>query len=215
MKVDIVIDTVCPWCYVGKRRFDRALQLRPGLALEVGWRPFQLNPAMPSEGMDRRSYIVEKFGGAERARSVHDTIARIGAEEGIDFNFKKIDRIPNTVDSHRLTRFAAEHGLQSEAISALFAAYFCDGRDIGDREVLADVGTGVGLDRDDVAAYLAGDADIDTVLAEDDLARRLGVNGVPCFIVNRKYAVSGAQSPEVFAQVFDLARQDEQELAVD
>lgn len=214
MKVDIVVDTICPWCYIGKRRFDRALALRSDLALEVGWRPFQLNPAMPPEGMDRRFYIAEKFGGKDRARAVHDTLQKIGSEVGIDFDFRAIERTPNTIDSHRLARFAAGQGLQTEAIAALFAAYFENGRDIGDRRVLIDIGQEIGLDPAALSAYLDSDADIATVHAEDDLARRLGVNGVPCFIVDRKYAVSGAQSPEVFAQVFDLAKQDEEDFAV-
>ena len=214
MKIDIVVDTVCPWCYVGKKRFDRALEMRPQPDLEVGWRPFQLNPAMPDSGMDRRQYVNEKFGGPDRARSVHNSIARIGLDEGIEFNFKAISRIPNTINSHRLSRFAAERGRQTEAVDALFAAYFLDGRDIGEIEVLADVAAAIGLDRKETLAYLASDRDIETVLAEDELARRLGVNGVPCFIVNRRYAVSGAQSPEVLIQVFDLARQDELELSV-
>lgn len=214
MKIDIVVDTVCPWCYVGKKRFDRALEMRPQTEIEVGWRPFQLNPGMPDGGMDRRQYVNEKFGGPDRARMVHNSISRIGLEEGIKFNFKGISRIPNTINSHRLSRFAAERGYQTQAIAAIFAAYFHDGRDIGEIDVLADVAAAIGLDRDEAQAYLASDRDVETILAEDELARRLGVNGVPCFIVNRRYAVSGAQAPEVLIQVFDLAYQDELELSV-
>lgn len=209
MKIDIIVDTICPWCYVGKRRFEKALSIRPQPDLEVGWRAFQLNPRMPSEGMDRRDYVAEKFGGMDRARTVHDSLAEAGAEEGIEFNFRDIERTPNTVHSHRLVRHAAEHGLQTPVISAVFDAYFLDGQDIGEPEILANIAASAGLDREETLHFLQSDIDFEAILAEDELARRLGVNGVPCFIVNRKYAVSGAQSPEVLVQVFDLANQDD------
>ena len=209
MKIDIIVDTVCPWCYVGKIRFEKALSIRPQKNLEVGWCAFQLNPQMPPEGMDRRQYVVEKFGGLERATTIHGALIRAGAEEGIEFNFSKIDRTPNTINSHRLVRYAAEQGLQTPVISAIFDAYFLAGKDIGEAEILADIGEEAGLDRHQTLEFLNSDRDTATILAEDDLARRLGVNGVPCFIVNRKYAVSGAQSPEVLVQVFDLANQDD------
>jgi len=209
MKIDIIVDTICPWCYVGKKRFERALSIRPQLDLQIGWRAFQLNPRMPAEGMDRRDYVSEKFGGMDRARAVHGSLAQAGAEEGIDFNFSNIERTPNTIHSHRLVRHAAEHGLQTPIISAVFDAYFLDGKDIGEPDILADVAASAGLDREQTLAFLQSGLDTETIVAEDELARRLGVNGVPCFIVNRKYAVSGAQSAEVLVQVFDLASQDD------
>lgn len=209
MKIDIIVDTICPWCYVGKKRFEKALSIRPQPDIEVGWRAFQLNPHMPAEGMDRRDYVAEKFGGMDRARAIHGSLSEAGAEEGIAFNFSDIERTPNTVHSHRLVRHAAAHGVQTPVISAVFDAYFLEGRDIGEPEILADIAETAGLDRAQTLEFLQSDTDIDTILAEDELARRLGVNGVPCFIVNRKYAVSGAQSPEVLVQVFDLANQDE------
>tara|TARA_R110002110_G_scaffold160104_2_gene358463 strand:+ start:7162 stop:7809 length:648 start_codon:yes stop_codon:yes gene_type:complete len=209
MKIDIIVDTICPWCYVGKKRFEKALSIRPQPDLEVGWRAFQLNPRMPIEGMDRREYMAEKFGGMDRARAVHGSLAQAGAEEGIEFNFRDIERTPNTIHSHRLVRHAAEYGLQTQVISAVFDAYFLAGLDIGEPEILADIAETAGLDHERTLRFLKSDADTETILAEDELARRLGVNGVPCFIVNRKYAVSGAQSPEVLVQVFDLANQDE------
>lgn len=209
MKIDIIVDTICPWCYVGKKRFEKALAIRPQPDLEVGWRAFQLNPRMPEEGMDRREYVAEKFGGLERANNIHGGLVQAGREEGIDFNFSRIDRTPNTVHSHRLVRYAAIHGVQTPVISAIFDAYFLEGQDIGQPEILADISATAGLEREQTLDYLESDADIETILAEDELARRLGVNGVPCFIVDRKYAVSGAQSPEVLVQVFDLANQDD------
>ena len=164
---------------------------------------------MPREGMDRRTYVAEKFGGTERAHSVHASLVQAGEEEGISFNFNKIEKTPNTVYSHRLVRYAAKYGLQTPVISAIFDAYFLEGRDIGEPDTLARIADAAGMDHDDTLEFLESDRDTETILAEDELARRLGVNGVPCFIVNRKYAVSGAQSPEVLVQVFDLANQDD------
>ncbi|CAN0574513.1 unnamed protein product, partial [Laminaria digitata] len=140
---------------------------------------------------------------------IHGSLTQAGEEEGISFNFNQIERTPNTIHSHRLVRYAAEHGLQTPVISAVFDAYFLEGQDIGRPEILADIAETAGLDRDETLRFLQSDVDTETILAEDELARRLGVNGVPCFIVNRKYAVSGAQSPEVLVQVFDLANQDD------
>lgn len=215
MKLDVIVDTVCPWCYVGKRRLERALAQRPVPQLEIGWRPFQLNPTMPPEGMDRRSYLAEKFGGMQRARVRNRTIEEAGEEEGIVFRFDLVTRTPNTIDSHRLVRFAGQKQLQIEAVDALFFAYFTAGRDIGEIESLADIGAEIGLDRDGVFDYLRSGRDSDIVVAEDEMARGMGVGGVPCYIVDRKYAISGAQSPEVFHQIFDLARQDLEEVAAE
>lgn len=208
LKIDIIVDTVCPWCYVGKKRFERALALRPQIDVEVGWRAFQLNPDMPLEGMDRSAYLEEKFGGMERVHAVNSSLNSAGEEERINFNFNAIERTPNTVLSHRLIRFAAENGVQTPIVSAVFDAFFLEGKDIGVPEVLARVAGSAGLNYEETLNFLQSDLDTDTILAEDELARRLGVNGVPCFIINRKYAVSGAQSPEVIVQVFDLAIQD-------
>ncbi len=215
MIVDVIVDTVCPWCYVGKARFEKALAMRPDQVVEIGWRPFQLNPASPREGKDRRAYLAEKFGGAERARQRYAAIGDAGRQEGIDFRFDRIERTPNSVDSHRLIAYARRDGRQDAVVDALFRAYFTDGRDIGDIGVLAGIAAGCGLDGDAALAYLASDDDRATIIAEDELARSLGVNGVPCYIVDRKYAVSGAQSPEVFLQIFDLARHEEQQIAAE
>ena len=215
MIVDVIVDTVCPWCYVGKARFEKALAMRPDLGVEIGWRPFQLNPAIPREGKDRDAYLAEKFGGVDRARQRYAVIGDAGRQEGIDFQFDRIERTPNSVDSHRLIAFARRDGRQDAMVDALFRAYFTDGRDIGEIEVLAAIAAENGLDRDVVRAYLAGDEDRAMIIAEDEMARGLGVNGVPCYIVDRKYAVSGAQSPEVFLRIFDLARHEEQRIAAE
>ncbi len=203
MRIDIISDTVCPWCFIGKRRLERALAARPDLPVEIGWRPFQLNPDMPREGMDRARYLKEKFGESSGGE-VYRAIVEAGAGEGIAFDFKAIRRTPNSIASHRLIRHAAEAGRQDAVVEGLFRAYFEAGQDIGDIDTLTAVAASAGMDRDEVAAYLASDADEERVLAEDELARRLGINGVPCFIFERKYMISGAQSPEIFLQAFEM-----------
>ena len=182
--------------------------MRPPAALEIAWRPFQLNPGMPANGMAREAYLAAKFGGRDRAGRAYYTISRAGSERSIDFRFDRIRRTPNTVDSHRLIHRAGEEGRQDAVVEALFRAYFEDARDIGDVAVLADVASRAGLRRDGILDYLRGDEDAAYVLAEDERARRMGVTGVPCFVIDGKYAVSGAQSPEVFHQLFDLAMQN-------
>ena len=207
MQLDIFSDTICPWCYVGKRRLARALAARPQPKLVIRWRAFQLNPGMPPEGMERDRYIEVKFGGPERATRIYDAVKAVGAGEGIDFHFERIRRTPNTLASHRLLRKAARHGLQGVALDALFDAYFIRGLDIGDPAVLAEIGAGVGIP--DMAGFLANGECIEEVKGEDALARRQGINGVPCFIFNGRFLLSGAQEPESFFQLFDLAREDE------
>ena len=205
MHIDVYSDTVCPWCYIGKRRLSAALQQWDRTPVTVRWRAFQLNPEMPGAGMNRQSYLSLKFGGESRATRIYGMIAENGRREEIPFEFDRISRTPNTVDSHRLTRFAARAGRQDEIVEALFQAYFIDGIDIGDRSELVTIAEKSGLDGPSVAAYLASDRDVADILAEDRRARRLGIEGVPCFIINSKYALSGAQEPEAFAPMFELA----------
>lgn len=205
IQIDIYSDTICPWCFIGKRRLERALAARDDLPVTVHWRAFQLNPDMPAEGMDRARYLTAKFGGPERAGSVYANIARAGALERVAFNFEGIRRTPNTIQSHRLLRLARRQDAEHALAETLFQAYFVDGEDIGDDVVLARLGHGVGLDRREVEAFLAGDEERDAVIAEDLRARRMGINAVPCFIVNGSYAISGAQEPEAFFPLLDLA----------
>jgi predicted DsbA family dithiol-disulfide isomerase len=209
MKIDIVADTVCPWCYIGKRRLEHALAARPQLGLEIVWRPFFLNPDMPSEGMDRAEYMARKFGGRERAGRIYSSVAEAGESEDIKFRFDLIKRSPNTVNSHRLIHFAGLMERQEEIVEAIYRAYFLEGRDIGDVGVLSELAAEAGISSAEATRYLQAGTDRDVVVAGDERARSLGVNGVPCFIIERKYAVSGAQLPEVFHQVFDLVKQEE------
>ncbi len=209
MNIDIFSDTVCPWCYIGKRRLERALAGRPEVNPTIRWRAFQLNPQMPQEGMDRQRYLALKFGGASRAKELYDTIFRVGESEGIAFQFDAIARTPNTVPSHRLLRFAEGLGCDAALSEALFKAYFLDGRDIGDAEVLASVAAEAGIDAAKAKDFLASAELEQEILAEDQFARRLGIAGVPCFIVDGKYALSGAQEPEAFYPIFEMAAQDQ------
>jgi predicted DsbA family dithiol-disulfide isomerase len=209
MQVDVFSDTICPWCYVGKRRFERALSIRPQPGLRIRWRAFQLNPSMPAEGMERQAYLEAKFGGGDRARSLYDTVRAAGAGEAIEFRFDLIKRTPSTLLSHRLLRRAMTQGQQDTLLELIFRGYFQEGRDIGDKEVLAEMADTVGMDRDKILDYLSGDEDAEVIVAEDTVARRAGINGVPCFIFNGRFALSGAQEPEAFLQMFDLAREHE------
>lgn len=207
MKVVIVSDTICPWCYVGKRRFERALADRTEVKLDIEWRPFQLNPEMPAEGLDRKVYIRAKFGSDERAGEIYTAIRDAGDREKIPFTFDSISRVPNTIASHRLISWSLSSGRQDGVVEGLFRSYFLDGKDIGKIDVLTDVAAAAGLDAAEARAYLSGEEGAEQARAESLESHRLGISGVPCFIFDGKYAVSGAQEPEVFSQVFDLALQ--------
>lgn len=206
--VDIVSDTICPWCYIGKRRFERALEVSGRNDIAISWRPFQLNPDMPAEGMTRDDYVRAKFGGGDRPRQIYQAIAESGREAGIDFQFSRVKRTPNTVLSHRLVHWSSKSEKQDEIVAELFKAYFEEGLDIGEIDVLVECATRAGLDPQLAHKFLLTDEGRQEVIASDVYARRLGINGVPCFIVNRKYAVSGAQPPSAFVEVFNLAERD-------
>ncbi|HEY5598714.1 MAG TPA: DsbA family oxidoreductase [Kiloniellales bacterium] len=213
MHIDIFSDVICPWCFIGKRRLERALAARPQSNLTLRWRAFQLNPDMPAEGMERRRYLALKFGGAGNAQVVYDQVQAAGDSEGITFAFDRMKRTPNTVDAHRLIRFAATQGQQDPVVEGLFDAYFRRAEDIGDREVLAEVARSAGLADQAVRAFLSSDDEAEAVRAEDTAARHAGINGVPCFIFNGRHALAGAHTPEVLFQLFDLANQETAEAA--
>ncbi len=205
MHIDIVSDVACPWCFIGKRRLERALALRPDIGATRSWRAFQLNPDLPSEGIPHEFFIAAKFGGPPQAARSYAAIAAAGRAEGIDFAFERIRRTPNTLCAHRLIRLAAMEGGGDAMVEALFRAYFCDGVDIGDIDALATIAAAAGLDRRAVGAYLAGEVGSAEVTAEGRRARRLGIHAVPCFVIERGYAISGAQEPEMFLPLLDLA----------
>ena len=209
VRLDILSDPICPWCYIGKTHFDRALAARPNHPFVIEWHPFQLNPDMPKGGMDRRAYLEGKFGGKDRAVQIYSQIAEAAEAAGLMINLGAIERTPNTIDAHRLIHWAGIEQRQTAAVSALFTAYFEMGRDIGDAEVLADIADSIGLDAAAIARLLATDADIDGISQRDAHSREAGVTGVPTFIVAGQHAVPGAQPPEVWEQVIDdiLAQQ--------
>ena len=204
MQIDVISDTICPWCFIGKRRLARAMALRPAIAFDVRWRPFQLNPTMPAAGMERGAYLTAKFGMAD-AGQMYRQIAAEGEKDGIVFAFDAIRRTPNTIDSHRLIRWAEAAGVQDDIVERLFIAYFENGEDIGDVRVLADIADLCGMDGVAVAELLEGDTDTALVQREDALAREMGVTGVPAFIFGGRLALSGAREAEVMAAVIDKA----------
>lgn len=194
LSIDIVSDVVCPWCFIGKRRLERALAEWTA-PVAISWRPFQLNPDMPRDGMDRRHYMAAKFGAGADPTSAHARMAAIGRDLGIAFAFDRIDRTPNTLDAHRLIRMSTAQGLTDAVVEGLFAAYFTQGRDIGGIATLIAIGAAAGLEAAAVARMLEGEEGMAEVLAEDESARDLGIDAVPCFIFDRKYALPGAHEP--------------------
>ena len=208
MRIDVFSDVVCPWCFVGKRRLEQAL-VESGLAdAEVHWHAFQLNPDLPPEGVDRKQYLESKFGPGAAER-IHARLDEVGKEAGIDFQFDRIQRSPNTRDAHRLLWLAGTQGKQSTLKEALMQAYFIEGRDVGDPQVLAQIAAAVGLDAD-VPAFLAGDGGSREVQADLMTAARLQISGVPFFILDERIGLAGAQPPEVFRQALDAARSQPQ-----
>jgi predicted DsbA family dithiol-disulfide isomerase len=208
MQIDIVSDAICPWCYIGKRRFERALATYPDAgSLAITWWPFQLNPTMPPEGMERGIYLAEKFGSAAQAADIYRQVEAAGRREGISFAFDKMMRTPNTLESHRLIGFAAIRGVQNEMVEVLFRGYFEQGKDIGQHDILLAAAQEVGLDDAETRAFLAGDEGRQEIAANDVAARQLGISGVPCFIVDRRFAISGAHEPEIFLRALQMAAQ--------
>lgn len=205
LDIDVVSDVMCPWCFIGKRKLEQALAARPDVAADVRWRPFQLDPTIPDEGMDRKAYLDKKFG-PDRAREIYTQITEAGADNGIAFDFDKIEKSPNTLDAHRIIRWAVTAGAQNDLVERLFKGYFTEGADLTDKNYLAGIAADTGMEREVVERLLAGDADKELVQKEIALAQRMGVQGVPCFIFGNKYVVMGAQDPEILVQAIDQAR---------
>lgn len=207
--VDIVSDVVCPWCYVGKRRLEAALdQLGNPEDIEITWHPFQLDPTIPAEGMDRQKYFIKKFGDEGRIKQMSEHLTQVGAEEGIDFNLEKITESINTLPLHKLLHVAGEEGFQSAAEEVLFQAYFTDAKDLKDPKVLAALFAPHGWDEEKIKGILANDDIGYAVRQEIDHYQQMGVSGVPFFIINNKYGISGAQPAEVFVQALTQVRDE-------
>ena len=200
LEIDVISDVVCPWCYLGKRKLDAAMKQVEAFTYDVRWRPFQLDPTIPPEGIARSEYMSRKFG-PEKIAAIHARLEEAGKEEGLTFAFDKITRSPNTLDAHRLIRWAQPSGKQSDIVERLFNLYFVEGQDIGDRNVLIDVARETGLDVDLITRLFVEGVDIVPVQEEMSTAARMGISGVPFFIFGGKYAVSGAQPVDALVGV--------------
>ena len=203
IKLDILSDPICPWCYIGKANLDRALAARPDHPFEIEWHPFQLNPDMPAEGMDRQAYLDAKFGGRDQADAVYGRIAEAAKAAGLNLKLSEIPRTPNTIDAHRLIHWAGLEGRQTAAVSRLFKAYFEELQDIGDKAVLLEISEGIGLDRAMIERLLASDGDLAEIRARDAHARERGVTGVPTFVIANQHVAPGAQPVELWTKVLD------------
>ena len=208
-QIDVISDVVCPWCFIGKRNLERALETwrteHAGETPVVRWHPFQLNPQLPPGGVPRKEYLEMKFGGPERAKEIYARVIAAGKRAGIDFAFDSIAVQPNTINAHRLLHLAGERGMQDAMSETLFRRYFLEGADLSNRETLADIAQSAGLDRDGAVAYLAADTDRELIEEQDRRARAIGVEGVPFFIFNQRVALSGAQPPEVMVNAMQQA----------
>ncbi len=206
IQLDIFSDPICPWCYIGKAHLDRALTEHPDHPFQIRWLPFMLNPDMPREGIDRRQYLEQKFGGKDGAVQAYLPVEEHARAAGLTLNLDAIKTTPSTVDAHRLIHWAEAEGVQIAVVSKLFEAYFVDGRDIGDAEVLADIADGCGIDAALVLRLLATEEDRREIVERDAAARGMGINSVPTFIVAGKHAVPGAQPPELWGKVIEELR---------
>lgn len=214
LSIDVFADPVCPWCWIGKRRLEAALAARPDVDATVRWLPFQLDPTIPPEGVPRADYLENQLGDLDRVRAMHEQLASVGRDEGLALLFADIERSPNTLDAHRAIRWAAEEGplAQGALIEQLFEAYFTDGDDISDLDVIARSAEEAGLDSETLRDRLDSDEDAEIVREEVSRARAIGVEGVPCFILAGKLVVMGAHPPEALVEAIDRAMGDEDEV---
>ena len=209
--LDIFSDPICPWCWIGKTKLDRALEATPDHPFAIRWRPFRLNPDMPREGADRAEYLEAKFGGRERAAAIYARVEAAAAEAGLTMDFARIERTPDTTDAHRLIHWAGLEGLQSRVAAALFRAYFQEGRDISDPAVLADAAEAGGMKREVAEELLSTDEDREAVVAMDEAAREMGVTAVPTFLIGGRYVVQGAQDTEMWTRLIGELKRAEAE----
>ena len=210
MQIDIVSDTVCPWCFIGKRKLEQALTQRPDIPFDIRWRAYRLDPDVPRGGVDRRAYMKAKFGDSPRTSAISDAIKAAGESVHIAFAFDRIEKRPDTIDSHRLIRWAANDDRQNDVVERLFKAYFEEGRDIGDPAELIAVASEAGMDGKLVEELLAKDADRELIEQEDALAHRMGISGVPTFIFANKYLISGAHDADKLVRVIDKTQSEMQ-----
>ncbi|HBZ45130.1 MAG TPA: polyketide biosynthesis protein [Maritimibacter sp.] len=208
IKLYIFSDPICPWCYIGKARLDAALLQRPNHPFEIEWHPFMLNPEMPAGGMGRREYLEAKFGGKDGAVNAYLPVTQEAEASGLTINFDKIEVTPSTIDAHRLIHWAHLEGRQTAVVSRLFEAYFVEGKNIGEADVLLDIAESTGMDRDVVARLLETGADAEDIRARDIDAREKGVNAVPTFVIANQHVVPGAQPTDLWLKVIDEIAHD-------
>ena len=202
IELDIFSDTICPWCYIGKKRLEKAIKNHSHLEIKQTWRPFQLNPGMQPDGMDRQEYLVSKFGSFDAAKTIYDNIYEEGKKEGIEFNFDSIEVTPNSFNSHRLLALAYKQNIQEEVLDDLFQAYFIRGEDIGNPNTLLNIAVSHSINVDEFKKYLSDRENIEPLANEEIQARKMGINSVPTFIVNKQIVVNGAQTSENFELIF-------------
>jgi len=205
VRIDVFFDTTCPWCFIGKRRLEKALRTRPLVTADIHWRPFLLNPDIPIGGLPRRKYLEDKFGSTHRVERVFGAIAKAGAKDGLNFDFNALTTTPNTLHSHRMIRYAATMGLAQEAVEAIFQAYFVEFRNIGSIEELVRIGESLGLETACLQGHLNSQVDVTPVFGENATAQRIGITGVPCFVFDEQSAIAGAQDTDIFLRLIDLS----------
>ena len=203
IELDIFSDTICPWCYIGKKRLDKAMEKHNHLEFKQTWRPFQLNPGMPPDGMDRQEYLISKFGSADAAKTVYENIYEEGVKEGINFNFDLINVTPNSFNSHRLLALAYKQKIQENVLNDLFESYFINGKDIGDPNILLEIAIEHKIDAEEFKNYLSDQENIEPLANEEIQARKMGINSVPTFIINKQIVINGAQTSENFELIFE------------
>jgi predicted DsbA family dithiol-disulfide isomerase len=205
LTIDVVSDVVCPWCFIGKRRLEKAIALKPGIPVTVRYRPYFLNPWVPREGISREEYLTTKFGSVDRYKANAQRIVTAARQDGLTYNMEGITRQPNTIDCHRLILWSGQTGDPARMKQRLMELYFTEGADLSDPEVLAGAARDCGMDPDEVRRWLASDQDVAAIEAEAESAKNAGIDGVPCFILGGVFAVSGAQSPEYLADAIERA----------
>ena len=206
ISIDIISDTVCPWCFIGKKRLDKAIKKYNNMEFEIEWHSFQLNPNMSNLGMDRKTYLSKKFGSFKNAENTYFNIKKAGNLAGIDFNFENISIMPNSFDTHMLVEFSKERNLQNQVVENLFYSFFVEGKNIGNKEILTEIAFESGIEDFNYENLIDRDDLKESIYITDKQNKEIGVSGVPFFIFNKKLAVSGAQESEVFEKVFETCK---------
>lgn len=211
MHIEVIFDTICPWCYLGKRRLEEALRSRPNIRPDISWSAFLLNPHIPTQGIDLNDYLNAKFGSNNRAKKIYQSIEVLGKSLGIDFQFSRLKRIPNTLDAHRLVRYYSRLGFGSEVVEVLFQAHFIRGLDTGNRKLLFKLVEEIGFDSSPIRDYLFSDQDIEDIKKQNSRVHHFGINGLPAFVIDNQFSISGAQEPKILSRLIEVAEERHKE----